>query len=171
MPDQMINPYSRVPMMSKAGVKRDGTPFDNLGYHTASKWVRWQHGRPRKMWGYKAISNAYTYPSRGCFGYTNNGSYFLNSGSSGNLEQQQFNFSGNASALVDITPSGLSLNPNNMWQLDIQYDAASGNANLIAHCAPNLANIDSDVQTPIYYGNAYTGAQLQAIIFGHGKLK
>ncbi len=150
------NPAMLVPMLSKPGVKRDGTAYDNVGYHTDSKWVRWQRGRARKMWGQRMISNNYMYPSRGCFGYTQNGQYYLNSGSTGSLEQQTFNSNTlGAGPLVDITPSGFSSDVNNMWQFDILYDVASSNAFLIGHAAPNLADIDSNIQMPIYTASAF----------------
>lgn len=157
------NPRKLVPIMSKSGVKRDGTQFDNLSLHTDSLWCRWQRGRARKMRGYKMISNQFTYPSRGCFGYTRDGQYFFNSGTNGNLEVQRFDPAGNGESFIDRTPAGFVNDPNNMWQFDIQYDAVSNNANLIAHAAPNLTDIDSSTQQLIYYGDAFANTPLMPI--------
>jgi hypothetical protein len=49
-----------------AGIQRDGTVFD-MNFYTAGKWVRFQRGRPRKIWGYRAIvTDAHGY-SRGIY--------------------------------------------------------------------------------------------------------
>lgn len=160
---EYINPARLVPLVSKPGVKRDGTKYDSMGLHTDSLWCRWQHGRARKMWGYNMISNNFSYPSRGCFGYSENGVYYLASGSPSNLQVQQFNMSAVGGEFTDITPSALTPSSNNMWQFDIMYDAGTSNASIIAHAAPNLSAIDSNVQQPIFYGNAYTPVPLTEI--------
>ena len=49
---------------TKPGIQRDGTVFDKL-FYTDGEWVRFQRGRPRKIGGYRVISDQLTGPSRG----------------------------------------------------------------------------------------------------------
>ena len=46
------------------GIQRDGTVFDKQFYNDG-EWVRFQRGRPRKILGYRVISDQLTGPSRG----------------------------------------------------------------------------------------------------------
>ena len=49
---------------TKPGIQRDGTVFDKEFYNDG-QWVRFQRGRPRKMLGYRQITNQMSGPSRG----------------------------------------------------------------------------------------------------------
>ena len=48
------------------GIQRDGTFFDK-NYYSDGRWVRFQRGRPRKILGFRSISNKLTGISRGIF--------------------------------------------------------------------------------------------------------
>jgi len=49
---------------TKPGIQRDGTVFDKA-FYTDGLWVRFQRNRPRKIGGYRVISDQLTGPSRG----------------------------------------------------------------------------------------------------------
>ena len=51
---------------TQPGVQRDGTVFD-MNFYTDGLWVRFQRGRPRKINGYRAITQTATGYSRGIF--------------------------------------------------------------------------------------------------------
>jgi hypothetical protein len=51
---------------TQPGVQRDGTVFDR-NFYTDARWVRFQRGRPRKIWGYRAIVNDAHGYSRGIY--------------------------------------------------------------------------------------------------------
>jgi len=51
---------------TQPGVQRDGTIFD-INFYTDGLWVRFQRGRPRKIGGYRAITQTGTGYSRGIF--------------------------------------------------------------------------------------------------------
>jgi hypothetical protein len=51
---------------TKPGVQRDGTVFDRE-FYTDGRWARFQRGRPRKIGGYKQITEYLAGPSRGIF--------------------------------------------------------------------------------------------------------
>lgn len=51
---------------TQPGIQRDGTYFDK-NFYSDGKWVRFQRGRPRKIGGYRAITNEADGLSRGIF--------------------------------------------------------------------------------------------------------
>jgi len=51
---------------TKPGVQRDGTVFDKEFYNSG-RWVRFQRGRPRKIGGYRQITDELAGPSRGVY--------------------------------------------------------------------------------------------------------
>lgn len=56
------------------------------------------------------------------------------------------------SNLVDRTPLGFDDNANNDWNFDSMFSTVDDGAILVAHAAPNLASLDSALDTPVYYG-------------------
>ena len=57
---------------TQPGIRRDGTTLDGDQY-SDGLWVRFQRGRPRKMAGYRRISNQIYGPTRGMFVDSANG--------------------------------------------------------------------------------------------------
>lgn len=51
---------------TKPGIQRDGTVFDRE-FYVDGRWVRFQRARPRKMGGYRQITEYLAGPSRGIF--------------------------------------------------------------------------------------------------------
>ena len=90
-------------------------------------------------------------PVRGCYLDGIDGFNYVYAGSANNLQIYVFDDSGSGSGLTDITPAGFAANSNNIWQIDSLYNAGGSNRVILQHGAPNLAAIDSTVQTPIYY--------------------
>lgn len=107
------------------------------------------------MQGYRSMTNAYPGPSRGLFVNLNGTGYLdIFSGSSGALNVGQFTTAGFGAGVTDITPSGFAASSNNVWQLDSFYNAnGGGQISIIAHAAPNLETISSDIATQVYYGD------------------
>lgn len=57
---------------TQPGIRRDGTTLDGDQY-SDGLWVRFQRGRPRKMAGYRVITDQVNGPTRGMFVDSNNG--------------------------------------------------------------------------------------------------
>jgi hypothetical protein len=88
---------------TKPGIQRDGTILDKLFYNDG-EWVRFQRGRPRKIGGYREMSNQFDGYSRGIFvesedgynrifnGYNNGIQRFLcdNNGIGSGITEYQF---------------------------------------------------------------------------------
>ena len=151
------------PLKASPGIKRDTTDTEG-NYYSQGQWSRFYRGLPRSIGGYRSMSETYYGPSRGLL-VNPNGSGYLNifSGSASNLVVGQFTSSGFGNSPVDITPSGFTGSSNNVWQMDLIYDAqGSGTSLIIAHAAPNLSAIDSNVVQPVYYGNVNGTSALTA---------
>ena len=132
-----------------AGVQRDGTVFDR-NFYTTGKWVRFQRGRPRKIFGYRQIVGNLAGPSRGIYVNPQNAYNNVYSGYSDGLQLLPINNSGIGSALSDITLSNFTPNALNVWQFDTYTDTnGTGNQLLLAHPGQNLADINSSTNTPV----------------------
>lgn len=70
---------------TKPGVQRDGTYFDK-DFYSDGRWVRFQRGRPRKILGYKAITNDIQGLSRGIYVNSEDGFNRIFSGYANGLE-------------------------------------------------------------------------------------
>lgn len=131
------------------GVQRDGTVFDR-NFYTTGKWVRFQRGRPRKIFGYRQIVGNLAGPSRGIYVNPQNAYNNVYSGYSDGLQLLPINNNGVGSALSDITLSNFTPNVNNTWQFDTYTDTnGTGNQILLAHPGQNLADINNSIDTPV----------------------
>jgi len=147
---------------TQPGIQRDGTVFDRSVY-TSGQWVRFQRGRPRKILGYREITNNFAGPSRGVYldpqGTFNRVFSGYNNGAQGLL----INNLGVGTGVVDFTLSGFTANDANLWQFDSTFDAqGSGDQTLLAHPGVNLNDIASEINTSVLGGDI-TGNSLTTI--------
>jgi len=149
------------PLRSLPGIKKDGTETEG-NYWNDGKWTRFYRGLPRSILGYRAMTDGYPGPSRGLFVSLNGTGYLdIFSGSSDALNVAQFTTAGFGSGPTDITPTGFVGSPNNIWQLDSLFNSnGGGKIDLVAHAAPNLADIGSNIATQVYYGDITTTSPL-----------
>ena len=146
---------------TKAGIQRDGTLFDKLFYNDG-RWVRFQRGRPRKMLGYRVISDQLLGPSRGIWVNAKNNFTSIFSGYSDGLQVLSIDDNGVGSGVADFTLSNFTPSPLNMWQFDGFYSVTGGINNLLAHPGQNLQAIDEDNNTPVLIGDI-TGTTMSQI--------
>ena len=94
-----------VKIASLAGIKRDGTQFEG-DYYVDGQWCRFQRKLPRKMGGYRQLSNNISGLARGVFTQTDDNTVYMHIGSSDLLERITVSVqSGVASAVTDRTPA------------------------------------------------------------------
>lgn len=149
-----------IPIASAPGIQRDGTSLDGNEY-IDGQWVRFQRGKPRKMGGYRSITSTIEEIIRGMSVYPSNGFQYMHLGSRSKLTQLITNTLGQFSGQYDRTPAGFADNVANLWQFDIFFDSVGPEANqIIAHGAPNLLDIGSEIEVPIYRGDADTNGVL-----------
>lgn len=153
------------PLKGSPGIKRDTTDTEGQ-YWSLGQWVRFYRGLPRSILGYRDMTDTFPGPSRGLFvNPPGNGYISVFSGSSNNLVVGEFTLAGIGATPTDITPASFVGSPNNVWQFDSLFDdSGSGQVDLCAHAAPNLADIASTVQRPVYYGNINSNTMLIASV-------
>lgn len=154
------------PLRASPGIKRDTTDSEG-NFWSQGQWVRFYRGLPRSMPGYRSMTQSFAGPSRGLFVNSGPSAGFFSvfSGSANKIEVGQFNQGGFGSGVTDITPSAFVTSANNVWQLDSFFNANGGGLiDLIAHAAPNLADIASNIATQVYYGDITSSAPLSGAL-------
>lgn len=150
---------------TQPGIQRDGTIFDKQ-YYNDGRWVRFQRGRPRKIGGYRVISNQLTGPSRGIWVNAQNAFNFIFSGYSDGLQELVIDDNGVGAGLTNFTLSNFSASNLNMWQFDGFYDVGGAGVNtLLAHPGQNLAAIDNTTNTPVLIGDISGSTMSQIGVF------
>jgi hypothetical protein len=146
-------------IQSLPGIKRDGTQFEG-DYYTDGRWVRFQRGLPRKMAGYRTVTSRLQEKVYGMGSFSASGHNYIHCGEGSFLEQAVINSNGILSNIYNRTPAGFDIDPENLWQFANLPDAVATVTDVIAHAAPNLSDISSTIETPIYYGQADDTASL-----------
>ena len=147
---------------TQPGIQRDGTVFDKMFYNDG-EWVRFQRGRPRKIGGFRVISDQLTGPSRGIWVNPQNAFTSIFSGYNNGLQVLTIDNNGVGAGVGDFTLSNFTQSNLNLWQFDGFYDVAgTGLQSLIAHPGLNLTSIDNDVNTPVLIGDI-TALNMQQI--------
>lgn len=157
-----------IPILSRPGVKRDGTRFEG-DHYTDALWARFQRGLPRKMGGYRQLLGSATGRVRAIDGFAQNNYLYIHLGSQTRLERFIIDASTFApTGITNRSPGALATSDDNLWQFEQMYDATGGVTQLIAHAAPNAADIASNVATSVYYGDVTGVAAPSAIVDGVG---
>jgi hypothetical protein len=153
-------------LFSKPGVKRDGTDFDSQHW-TDGQWVRFQRGRPRKMGGYRALSQLLNSPVRSMFVDSREVLTSIHAFSQWGVEQLQIDSSGSVAGLHDRTPAGFVANPLLTWQVDTMFQSGgSGYPSLLAISSPDAESIASDAGGGLYSGDVTGTSALTQITNG-----
>jgi len=154
-----------VHIQSLAGIKRDGTRLQG-DYYIDGQWCRFQRGLPRKMGGYRQISQSLPELSRGIYTFAADNTLYGHFGSANYLTRLTVDMpTGTASPITDRTPSTYTGDANNMWTMDSLFDPVTTGSALIAHAAPNLNDISSTVDKQIWTG-AITGTSALTALGG-----
>ena len=149
---------SPVLLRSQPAIQRDGTRFDSEAY-SDGQHVRFDRGRPRKMWGCRTLVNTMDEISRGLTQFTRAGSVYIHSGGYTKLESVTFDYNGFGGSVVDRTPSIFVADANNSWSFDTIFDpVTTNNAMVVANAAPNLSLIDNNVERPVFWGQVNSSA-------------
>ena len=93
---------------TQPGVQRDGTFFDK-NFYSDGRWVRFQRGRPRKVGGYRSITNDARGYSRGIFVNSADGINQVFNGYNNGLEVVNINNLGIGAGVNEFSFTGLVL--------------------------------------------------------------
>ena len=96
---------------TKAGIQRDGTLFDKE-FYVDGQWVRFQRTRPRKIGGYRQITDQLAGPSRGIFVVPRSNFNNVYSGHADGLQVIPVDSNGVGSGITDYTFGGSVLTVN-----------------------------------------------------------
>lgn len=138
-------------LRSLPGVKRDGTRLEGNHYIDA-QWCRWQRGLPRKMGGYRSVSQNLPELVYGMSSFSANANQYVHLGSAEQLVQRVISALGVQIDAHDRTPAGLVPSAQNIWQMDQIYDTNAGTTVLVAHAAPNM-DISSQATRGVFFGD------------------
>ena len=140
-----------VNVRSEAGIKRDGTKFEG-NFYVDGQWVRFQRGLPRKIGGYRQISNFAEGVVRQFHLQAQNNFTYTHMGYGAGVQQMTIDNFGNTSSVTDRTPASYVGGDGFMWQFDALYDGAGSATALIAHAANSADDISTDSAYPAYIG-------------------
>lgn len=104
--------------------------------------------------------------ARGCDVFTQNGTLYMHYGTQNTIQQAMMPTSNEQiTSTANRTPTdgGFVPDPNNLWQFAEMYDAGADVMRIIAFAAPNLANIDNDVQGNMFLGDITATTALTTI--------
>lgn len=149
-------------VQSKPGIKRDGTKFEGSNY-VDGQWVRFQRGLPRKIGGYRQISNFILGIVRQFHTQALNNFAYTHMGYGDGLQRMTIDTLGNTSAPVDRTPSGYSGGDNYMWSFDAMNDGAGGGSVIIGVATDTALDISNSDNKQVYIGDIYGTAPLTPI--------
>ena len=151
-----------VNVRSEAGIKRDGTRFEG-NFYVDGQWVRFQRGLPRKIGGYRQISNYSSGIVRQIHTLGLNNFAYTHIGHQLGVQRFTIDVDGNTSAPIDRTPVTFVENFNYNWMFDAMFDGGGGGNVIIAHASDTLMDITSDANYVAYIGDAYGTAILTPI--------
>lgn len=155
-------PHQPARLASAPGIKRDSTRFDNEHY-IDGQWCRFQRGMPKKIGGYQQVTDTVPEVTRGMASFSQDDIQYLHLGHPNTLGQYQVS-NGTLNLFNDRTPAAFVADLNNLWQFEIYADTGgTGNHVLVAHAAPNAANIDNSIGGDIYIDTIDAGTILTVV--------
>lgn len=149
------------PINCNPGVKRDGTRLEG-NYYTEAQHTRFNRGIPKKMPGYRQMTNDIDGITRSVYVYSAAGINRIYCGSQYKLQYLDVDLNGSGASASDRTPLAIATNNNNLWQFSTLYDGGGTVVSLLAHVAPNLTALDSQVNGKLYYGPVTANTRLVA---------
>lgn len=152
-----------IPLRSAPGIKRDGTRFEGANY-VDGQWVRFQRSLPRKIGGYRQISNYADGIVRQFYTQAKNNFVYTHIGHENGVQAFTIDYDGNTSAPLDRTPVGYVADANFAWNFDSAWDGAGSGVVIVANPVSTLNDISAAGAYPVYIGNIYDTTRLVPII-------
>ena len=134
----MANPFV---LNFRPGIARDGTLFDSDQYADAL-WCRWRLGRPRKMGGFKQITDLLAGSPRRIHCFYQNGQVIAHIGTTSGIQQVVFaHQTGELISIADRTPPNFTAGFNIGFTFDAIFDTTSNVVQIVAHFVPDMGQI------------------------------
>lgn len=145
------------------GINRDQTPFQTKNYVDGLR-TRFYNNEPRKMGGEFLCNGGKTEICRGMFGsitadqiVADSGinCIYLYSGTIASISYFLLNNDGESLGTIDVTPSSLTIDSNNLWSFDNYSDRPAPNVlneYVLAMVRPASNNISTNNPGSVYFG-------------------
>ena len=142
-------------LSSVPGIKRDGTSLDGDNY-SDGQWVRFQRGRPKKIGGYRMITDQLQGPIYTSLVWSKSLLNNIFSFHKNGIEMVQVDQDGTGSSVIDRTPSGFTGDAKILWSVDTMFDAAAGSEKTLVLALPAslVGDIDDQTERNLYVGDA-----------------
>jgi len=156
---------------SQPGVRRDGTELDSP-YFADGVWVRWQRGKPRKMGGYRAMTQQVNGPVRAVMLDSRGGVNSTHLFSQWGIQRVGFALDGTTGAIEDRTPAGFTADPLLNWSYTSMHSSTGGTfAALIAASSPDVEDVANDDEGYVYAGDITSTDPLTQVADGSGAIR
>lgn len=156
---------------SQPGVRRDGTDLDGQ-FYSDGVWVRWQRGRPRKIGGYRSMTNHANGPVRAVLMDSRGGVNSTHLFSQWGVQRVQFANDGSSGNIEDRTPTNFVVDKLLNWSHGSMYSSTGGAYSaVIAASSPDSEDIASDVQGYVYAGDIAKNDPLEQIYDANGPIR
>lgn len=156
-------------LSTKPGVKRDGTDLDS-SYWQYPEWVRFQRGRPRKIGGYRLLTDQLIGSVRHTHIDSRGAVNSLHTFSPWGIEKVLFSSTNVVSGIFNRTPLGFVVDQDYTWQSAAMFQSGgSGTPTLICSSTPDGSGGDglsSDTAGGVYSGDITGTAVLTAVSDG-----
>lgn len=133
------------------GTQRDGTKLDGNRYIDAL-WCRFRLGRPRKMGGYREITDTLNGIPRRVHIFYRGDEAIIHIGTQNGIQQVIVDPLGNLISINDRTPVGFPAGVDIGWTIDAIFDTTSNVVQLIALAVPNQEFLASQQKNTPYIG-------------------
>jgi len=133
------------------GIDRDGTAFDSSRY-LDGLWCRWRLKRPRKMGGFKQITDVINGTPRRIHCFYQNGLVYVHVGTSYGIQQVVMDAAGNMLSIQDRTPVTFVGGADIGFTMDAIFDTTSSVVQIVVHAVPDVTVSSTNVQTVPFLG-------------------
>ena len=140
-----------LPLDFPSGVTRDATLLDSQTCVDAL-WCRWRRARPRKILGYKRITDELAGIGRCLHIFYSGVNAIIHIGTTQGMQQVVIDYFGNFVSIADRTPAGYVGGNAMDWTIDAIFDTQTGEVNLVAHSVPDAGLPTALTQTVPYIG-------------------
>lgn len=134
------------------GLQRDGSSFDGQQRYIDSQWCRWRLQRPRKIGGYRRITNRINGVARRIHLFYTGDQVIAHVGTTNGIQQVIFTTDGTLVAVNDRTPATFIGGTYAGFTFDAIFDTTSSVVQVIAHATPDTLHIADAVQTTPFLG-------------------
>lgn len=141
------------------GIQRDGTQFDSKRYLDA-QWCRWRLGRPRKMGGYRRITDGVLGLPRKAHMFYAGSRIYIHVGSVNGIQQFIIDPNGNLISSANRTPLMFAAGANIGFTMDAIFDTTSKVTQLIVHSVPDDGNLSSPISEVPFIGDITSASRL-----------